>query len=241
VLIVLLSLLAVLMGLALILDNAARGWAEERVENSISEKLGENLAGPVQVEILGWPFITQIIAGELDDVEVSDIRLIDEGQISHLVLSAQGVPLDTTQKIDHIEGSLTMNEVATNDWLDDKRPLTGRVAFEEGAVVYTDALSLLGQSIPYTLSVDVEGEGDIVQLSPTDVTVAGAISIPLDTILGALGAQTISVCAADMLPKGATILGIDLAPDQFTLRFAADDVYLSEAALQSVGECEGTS
>jgi hypothetical protein len=134
-----------------------------------------------------------------------------------------------------------MTEIAANDWLDDKRPLTGRVAFEQGAIVYHDTFALLGRAIAYSLTVDVQGIGHTIQLAPTGVSVADAVTLPLETILGALGVQSIEVCAADMLPRDAEILDIGLAPDQLTLRFAADDVYLSEAALQSVGECEGAS
>jgi hypothetical protein len=73
----LLVVLLVLGGLALLADRVAESFAEDRVAQVVTER-GE-LAGRPEVEIGGFPFLTQAVAGRYDEVRIA-LEAADLGQ-----------------------------------------------------------------------------------------------------------------------------------------------------------------
>src|SRR4051812_16409192 len=65
----LLVTLVVLLGLAVVADWVAVGFAEDEVAQQLAAKGG--LAGTPAVDIGGFPFLTQAIAGDYEDVRMS--------------------------------------------------------------------------------------------------------------------------------------------------------------------------
>ncbi len=65
---ILLILVVILGGLFVIADRVAVNFAEGEVADKL--KTSENLAATPDVSIKGFPFLTQVAGGELDDVEV---------------------------------------------------------------------------------------------------------------------------------------------------------------------------
>ncbi|MGW1716667.1 LmeA family phospholipid-binding protein [Streptomyces sp. NPDC002156] len=65
---ILLIVAVVLGGLFVIADRVAVGFAEDEVADRL--KVSEGLATTPDVSIKGFPFLTQVAGGELDDVEV---------------------------------------------------------------------------------------------------------------------------------------------------------------------------
>jgi hypothetical protein len=65
---ILLILVVILGGLFVLADRLAVGFAEDEVADKL--RTSENLAATPDVSIKGFPFLTQVASGELDDVEV---------------------------------------------------------------------------------------------------------------------------------------------------------------------------
>ena len=87
---------AVLLGLALLADRVAVGVAEDRVATEIATRTG--LPGTPDVEIAGFPFLTQAMAGRYDDVRISltaDQLGQPEGTAVDVALKGVELPLST--------------------------------------------------------------------------------------------------------------------------------------------------
>lgn len=65
---IILILVVVLGGLFVIADRVAVGFAEDKAADKI--KTTEGLASTPDVSIEGFPFLTQVVGGELDDVKI---------------------------------------------------------------------------------------------------------------------------------------------------------------------------
>ncbi|MBD0425021.1 DUF2993 domain-containing protein [Streptomyces sp. TRM S81-3] len=65
---ILLIVVVVLCGLFVVADRIAAGFAEDEAADRL--RTSENLASTPDVSVNGFPFLTQLAAGELDDVEV---------------------------------------------------------------------------------------------------------------------------------------------------------------------------
>jgi len=65
----LLVVVLLLVGLAVVADRVAVGVAETRVGEQLAAEGG--LAGTPEVDITGFPFLTQAIGGRYDEVRIS--------------------------------------------------------------------------------------------------------------------------------------------------------------------------
>jgi hypothetical protein len=109
--------LLLLIGLAVLLDRVAVGVAEERVATELVSR-GALQAAP-QVDIAGFPFLTQAIGGSYDDVRISltaDELGQPEGTRADLSLHGVHVPLSAAVTgslsevpVDRIDGTATLS------------------------------------------------------------------------------------------------------------------------------------
>ncbi len=113
----LLIVVVVLLGLAVLADRIAVGVAEDRVATELAAAGG--LAGTPEVEIAGFPFLTQAIAGSYDEVHISltaDELGQPEGTRADVVLHGVQVPLSNVLSgsvsevpVDRIDGTATLS------------------------------------------------------------------------------------------------------------------------------------
>jgi LmeA-like phospholipid-binding len=180
-LVVLLVIVAVLLGIGLLADRAVERWAEGYVADQLTEQAG--LAGTPDVDVRGFPFLTQALGGTYDDVRISltadeleqpagtdaDVRLIGVHVPLSNVLSGdvQEVP------VDRIEGTATLSYELLSDQLGGDSTLSR----DGDGLRVTKTVELLGYTLPLTASGTVSLDGDELVVDVEEATGAG-VDVP---------------------------------------------------------------
>jgi hypothetical protein len=224
----LLVVVLLLLGLAVAADRVAVGIAEDRVGRELAAKGG--LQGAPDVEISGFPFLTQAIAGRYDDVRVS-LTAEELGQPAgteaDVVLHGVHVPLSNVLSgsveevpVDRIDGTATLSYELLAEQLGGDSTL-GR---EGDGLRITKTVELLGHTLPLTATGTVTLDGDELVVDVERASGAGA-EIP-----GFLVAQVSDLLdlryAVPPLPFGLRLTEVAPGDEGLDVRVAARDSVL---------------
>jgi hypothetical protein len=180
-LVVLLVIVAVLLGIGLLADRAVERWAEGYVADQLTEQAG--LQGTPEVDVRGFPFLTQALDGTYEDVRIAltadelgqpagttaDVRLVGVHIPLSNVLSGdvQEVP------VDRIEGTATLSYGLLSDELGGDSTLSR----DGDGLRVTKTVELLGYTLPLTASGTVGLDGDELVVDVERASGAG-VEIP---------------------------------------------------------------
>ncbi len=183
-LLALLALLAALLVVVgLVADPLAEGAAEDRVAAALRD--GGGLAGTPEVDVTGWPFLTQAVSGTYDDVRISLTAedLGRPGTSADVVLRGVHVPLSDALSgsvqevpVDRIDGTATLSYALLSQELG-----PGTVLAPEGdGLRVTRTVELLGREVPLTAvgRVSLDGQDlvvDVDRASAAGVDLPGAV------------------------------------------------------------------
>ena len=177
----LLAVLVLLLGLAVGLDRLAVGWAEDRVAEQVAADGG--LAGPPEVDIRGFPFLTQVAAGRYDDVRVALTAAElgqPEGTRADLTLRGVRIPPSALLSgsvaevpVDRLDGTVTLSYTLLAAQLG---PGTTLQAEGDGLRIGR-TVDVLGQELPVTAAGAVRLEGDELVVDVDEAAGAG-VDIP---------------------------------------------------------------
>jgi len=142
-------LVVLLLGVVVLVDRVAVGFAEDRVAEQIAEKGA--LQGTPEVDIAGFPFLTQAVAGRYDDVRIA-LTAAELGQPqgtrADLVLHGVQVPLSAAVAgsvrevpVDRIDGTATLSYALLSAQLPGDTTLTR----EGDGLRITRTVEILGQ------------------------------------------------------------------------------------------------
>ena len=225
----LLFLLLLVVGLLVVVDRVGVGIAEEQVAEQVAQRAG--LTAPPEVEIAGFPFLTQALGGEYDDVRLQ-LTAEELGQPAgtHADVSLRGVhvPLSdvvsgSVQQIpvDRVDGTATLSYALLAQQLGGDTVLT-----QEGdGVRVTRRVELLGSDLPLTATGTVRLEdGDVV----VDVGAASAGSLDVPDAVLERAADLLDLrYPVPALPFGLQLTGVVPAADGVDVRVEATDTVLS--------------
>jgi LmeA-like phospholipid-binding len=180
-LVVLLVIVAVLLGIGLLADRAVERWAEGYVADQLTEQAG--LAGTPDVDVRGFPFLTQALGGTYDDVRISltaDELGQPEGTAADVRLVGVHVPLSAVLSgdvqevpVDRIEGTATLSYELLSDQLGGDSTLSR----DGDGLRVTKTVELLGYTLPLTASGTVSLDGDELVVDVEEATGAG-VEVP---------------------------------------------------------------
>lgn len=163
-LVVLVVIVAVLLGIGLLADRAVERWAEGYVADQLSEQAG--LAGTPDVDVRGFPFLTQALDGRYEDVRISLTAAElgqPEGTAADVRLVGVQIPLSSLLSgdvrevpVDRIEGTATLSYELLSDQLGGDSTL----ARDGDGLRVTKTVELLGYTLPLTASGTVRLDGD---------------------------------------------------------------------------------
>ncbi|MFD9128331.1 DUF2993 domain-containing protein [Kitasatospora sp. NPDC059571] len=203
--------LAVLIGLLVGADRLALGVAQDQAADRLAT--GGHMAERPKVSIAGFPFLTQVLAGEFDDVR----------------LSGGGMTVgDGKQQVALRSFAATLSGVRAAD---DYHSATVRSGTGEGLISYADAARLVpgadrlelsyggpGKVKASVLGIPI-GQGDVHSSGNTITAdgfrLAGAAALLNGRVGGLLGPRSFTLTE---LPAGLSLVGV--APEQDGLRLA---------------------
>jgi hypothetical protein len=221
--------LVLLLGLAVLADRVAHGMAEDRVAAELVEKGG--LQGSPEVEIAGFPFLTQVLGGRYDDVRIS--ATAEElgqpaGTRADIALHGVQVPLSSVLSgsvgevpVERIDGTATLSY----DLLEAQ--LGGDTTLHRAGdgLRITKTVELLGQEIPLTATGTVTLDGNDLVVDVAHATGAG-VDIP-DLLVDRVADLLDLRYAVPALPFGLTLTSVTPADDGVDVTVEATDTVLA--------------
>jgi len=224
----LLVVVLLLIGLVLVADRVAVGFAEDRVAEQVAEKGG--LAGTPEVDIDGFPFLTQAVGGRYDEVRISltaDQLGQPEGTRADVVLRGVEVPLSSVLAgsvqevpVERIDGTATLSYALLSAQLG-----SGTELEREGdGLRITRTLEVLGQQVRLTATGQVALDGNDLVVDVEEASGAG-VDVPgflLDRATDLLDLRY----PVPALPFGLQLTGVRPAADGVDIRVEATDTVL---------------
>jgi hypothetical protein len=224
----LLVVVLLLIGLVLVADRVAVGFAEDRVAEQVAEKGG--LAGTPEVDIDGFPFLTQAVGGRYDEVRISltaDQLGQPEGTSADVVLRGVEVPLSSVLAgsvqevpVERIDGTATLSYALLSAQLG-----SGTELEREGdGLRITRTLEVLGQQVRLTATGQVALDGNDLVVDVEEASGAG-VDVPgflLDRATDLLDLRY----PVPALPFGLQLTGVRPAADGVDIRVEATGTVL---------------
>jgi hypothetical protein len=224
----LLVTLVVLLVLAVVADRVAVAVAEDRVAEAIEQR--GDLAGIPDVDIEGWPFLTQVVAGDYEDVRIrldaADLGQ-PEGTSADVRLNGLHVPLSDLLgssveqiPVDRIDGTVTLSYELLSRELGTDTTL----APEGDGLRVAKTVEVLGQEVPLTAVGTVTLDGQDLVIAVDGATVAG-VDLPGSVVRAA--SDALDLRYALQLPFGLELTGVSPGEDGVLVTGGAVDTVLS--------------
>jgi hypothetical protein len=228
---VLLVVVLVLLGLTVLVDRVAVGIAEDRVGSELAAEGG--LQGTPEVDITGFPFLTQALGGRYDEVRISltaDQLGQPEGTRADVALHGVQVPLSAVLAgsvrevpVARVDGTATLSY----DLLATALGADTTLAREGNGLRITRTVELFGQTVPLTAVGQATLEGDEVVI---DVEQAAGAGVELPGFLVAQAADLLDLrYAVPALPFGLRLTSVTPAADGVVVGLAATDTVIGAA------------
>jgi hypothetical protein len=225
-------------------DAALRSYAEDRIEGEIRDRLPSGVSGAVDVRVGGASFLVQYLSGTLEQVNLDAPDLAVNGLPMAVSAVATGVPVDTSQPIEGVVGTVRLTEEAVNDLVaaSGVADVPADIRLGDGEVGYASSFRVLGFDLEYDVTAEPRIQGDSVVLTPTGAELTSAPGgLDLGGVLGDnLGSFAVPVCVAEFLPTAMTLTGLGVSTDRLDATLEATDLMLSEQALESRGSCSSS-
>lgn len=227
-LVVLAVIVAVLLGVGLLADRAVERWAEGYVADQLTQQAG--LAGTPDVDVRGFPFLTQALEGRYDDVRISltAAELGQQGTTADVRLVGVRLPLSTVLSgdvrevpVDRIEGTATLSY----DLLSDQLGGDSTVGPEGDGLRVTKTVELLGYTLPLTATGTVTLDGDELVV---DVERASGAGVDVPGFLVDRAGDLLDLrYAVPALPFGLRLTSVTPAADGVVVEVEATDTVLA--------------
>jgi len=228
-LVAVLVLLLIVLGVLVVVDRVGVGIAEDRVAQQLADRGG--LAGTPDVDITGFPFLTQAVSGTYQDVRIS--LTADElgqpaGTKADVSLRGVHVPLSdalsgSVQQIpvDRVDGTATLSYALLAQQLGGDTTLT-----QDGdGIRLTKSVEVLGFDFSVTASGTVSLDGQDVVIDVSDAS-AGAVDVP-DFVLDTADDLLDFSYRVPALPFGLQLTSVQPVADGVDVRVEARDTVLS--------------
>ena len=220
--------LVVLLGLLVVADRVTVNIAEQKVAEQIARQGGLN--GTPAVDITGFPFLTQAIAGHYDDIRIGltaqELKQ-PAGTRANVSLRGVDVPLSDALSgsvsqipVDRVDGTATLSYALLAAQLGGDTSLRP----EGNGLRITKTVTVLGQTLPLTASGTVRLDGNVLALDVASVTGAG-VQIP-SALVSRVSHLLDLRYRVPALPFGLKLTGVRPAAAGVVVTVAARDTVL---------------
>jgi hypothetical protein len=181
----LLIAVGVLIVLLVVVDRVGVVLAQDEISSRIATAYG--LPTDPGVSITGFPFLTQVVSGDYQQIDITADQVQADGATLH-DLNAQltGVHATISQLLgsgssmvtaDHATGSAIVS-FAT---VDQRLPHGFRLAPDGNKLTVTGKLSYHGISVPVSATVALGVSGSGISVTPENVSIPGGLNLPVDS------------------------------------------------------------
>jgi LmeA-like phospholipid-binding len=224
----LLVALLLLGGLLVAGDRLAVGFAEHRVGEELAEKGG--LQATPDVDIEGFPFLTQAVGGSYDDVRIvltAEQLGQPEGTRADVVLHGVQVPLSSVLSgsvrevpVDRIDGTATLSYALLSAQLGQDTELTR----EGDRLQMTRTVEVLGREVRLVATGEVVLDGNDLVVDVQEASGAG-VEVPDFLLERAVDLLDLRY-PVPTLPFGLQLTSVRPAADGVDIRVEATDTVL---------------
>ena len=224
----LLVVLALVLGLLVLVDRVAVGYAEGQVATQLAEK--GDLQGTPEVDIAGFPFLTQAVGGRYDDVRISLTAAElgqPEGTRADVTLRGVEVPLSSVVSgsveevpVESVDGTATLSYALLSEQLGGDTTLRR----EGDGLRITKTVDVVGQTLPLTAVGTVTLEGNELVVDVEEASGAG-VEVP-DFLVNRVADSLDLRYAVPALPFGLQLTDVTPAEDGVDIRVQATDTVL---------------
>lgn len=236
-LIVVLAIAVLLVALVVVAEFVLRSVVDRAIAQQIDNALPTGTTGTVHARAHGL-IIPQLIAGSLDDVDVTSDKLTVDGIPLQVQATAHGLPVSGHGTIGSVDGTVSLAAGAVHD-LARFNPLFADMSLHDGSVGITGSTTVVGVRLDYAArgTVAAQPSGAGVTITPRTVTITNnAFGLDINSIPGVTNTP-ISVCTARFLPASMRIAAVRITSARAAVRVHAAHVPLDPAELRKTGSC----
>jgi hypothetical protein len=185
--IVLVVLAIILVGVFVVVDRIAAGAADDRITQETKTQLAANnvkYEGEPEVEITGWPFLTQVVAGEYRKITISLTKpQLNNVKLDSLYVEARSVKADARDLMNG-KGDVVAGVVAGNasmSW-DNVRPLLEVAGLPSSVDPSNVGLKVVNNKIEMRVPVAFQGIKVTLIATGSMVVETGKIRLKLESV-----------------------------------------------------------
>lgn len=215
----------VLAGGVLVADRVTHSTAERRVAEAIEQNL--EVVGTPTVEIGGFPFLTQLLAGSVDDVTGAVDGVTLEGiDATDVTIDAQDVSTSEPYTLGTVTISATLPTASIDQIVADRSQLDITVAVDGGTLTATG--TVLGLELAADLVPRVE-DGRL--LATVDNVQFAGLTVSVADLPRAIGARLTDIeIPVSGLPEGLVLSDATVVADGVRVTATGTDVVLPAEA-----------
>lgn len=210
----------VLVGGTVLADRVTHGIAQDVAADAVRSQLG---ATDPDVTIAGFPFLTQLVRGTLDDVHLTapgaTLRGLD---VTDLDVTATGVAVQEPRGAEHVVATATVPTATLEALLRERTGWDLTLTVEGENLVAGGAVAGIPVAVGLTLA---PAGADGLVATVTSASLAG-LTVDAGVLPDGLASRITEVDVTDQLPAGARVTGATVAADGLHLVVELDDVTL---------------
>jgi hypothetical protein len=224
----LLIAVGVLLVILVIIDRVGVVLAEDQISSRIATAYG--LPADPGVSISGFPFLTQVVSGDYQQISVTADEIQADGATLHnLNVHFTGVHATVSQVLGSGTSTVTADSAtgtALVDFatVDQRLPQGLKVAPDGNNLKLTGTVSYHGIPVPVSATVALRVTGAGIKVIPVNVTVAGGVSVP-----GSYTSQLHVVVPLSNLPLHLRLTSVRVTPDGVQIGAVARNVQFARA------------
>jgi hypothetical protein len=213
----------ILAALLVATDRISVAVAENQISDRLTSAYG--LAGKPGVTITGFPFLTQVVTGDYQQIDVSANQVSADGAVlHHLNVRLTGVHATVSQVLGKGSSMVTADRAAGSAMVGfgtvDHRLPSGFQLHPDGKnLSVSGKLAVGGARIPVSATVALGVSGSGISVTPVHVSVPGVATLP-----SAYSSQLRVVVPLSTLPLHLRLTSVHVTPDGLRIGAAARDV-----------------
>ena len=219
----LLIALGVLVILLVIIDRVGVVLAEDQISSRIATAYG--LPEDPGVSITGFPFLTQVVAGDYQQIGVTASEIQADGATLHdLNVHFTGVHASIGQLLGSGTSTVTADSATGSALIDfatvqQRLPHGLHIAPDGKTLRVSGTVSYRGIPVPVSATVALRVTGDGIKVTPVNLTVAGGLSLP-----ASYASQLRIVIPLGNLPLHLHVTSVHVTPGGVRVGAAAQNV-----------------